>query len=115
MKHSLNLTAASRVYLMEPQWNPNIEEQILSRVHRLGQQRPVTTARLIVEGTIEDVRVTAQCHFSPQERIKLISIQHVINVQSRKTQLADLLLSQDKNASAEGNRGRLQCLRDLLN
>lgn len=90
----LNLTAASRVYLMEPQWNPNMEEQILSRVHRLGQQKPVTTVRFIVKDSIED---------------------HVINIQDRKKRLADLLLSQEKGNSAKGNNARLQCLRDLLN
>ncbi|ORY10880.1 hypothetical protein BCR34DRAFT_653973 [Clohesyomyces aquaticus] len=51
----LNFIAASRVYLMEPQWNPNIEEQVLSRVHRLGQRRPATTIRFIVKDSIEDL------------------------------------------------------------
>ncbi|OCL03509.1 hypothetical protein AOQ84DRAFT_302675, partial [Glonium stellatum] len=32
----LNLTAATRAYLMEPQWNLTLEEQALARVHRLG-------------------------------------------------------------------------------
>ena len=52
---SLNLTAASRVYLMEPQWNPNIEAQALARVHRLGQTRDVTTTRFIMRDSIENV------------------------------------------------------------
>jgi SWI/SNF-related matrix-associated actin-dependent regulator of chromatin subfamily A3 len=52
---SLNLTAASRAYLMEPQWNPNIEAQALARVHRLGQTRNVTTIRFIMRNSIEDV------------------------------------------------------------
>ncbi|KAK7908999.1 hypothetical protein PG985_014877 [Apiospora marii] len=49
----LTLTAASRVYLMEPQWNPAIEEQALARVHRIGQTKEVTTIRFIIEDTIE--------------------------------------------------------------
>ncbi|KAK8031327.1 hypothetical protein PG990_001061 [Apiospora arundinis] len=51
----LTLTAASRVYLMEPQWNPALEEQALARIHRIGQMQPVTTIRFVVEKTIEEV------------------------------------------------------------
>lgn len=51
----LTLTAASRAYLMEPQWNPAIEEQALSRIHRIGQTRPVTTVRFIMDNSIEQV------------------------------------------------------------
>ena len=32
----LNLTAACRIYLMEPYWNPAVEQQAIDRVHRLG-------------------------------------------------------------------------------
>ncbi|KAK8109244.1 hypothetical protein PG984_015045, partial [Apiospora sp. TS-2023a] len=53
----LTLTAASRVYLMEPQWNPAIEEQALARVHRIGQTKEVTTVRFIMEDTIEKVKI----------------------------------------------------------
>lgn len=56
MLFRLDLTAASRAYLMEPQWNPTIEEQALARVYRLGQTRPVTTVRFIMRNSIEDVR-----------------------------------------------------------
>ncbi|RGP62627.1 hypothetical protein FSPOR_9206 [Fusarium sporotrichioides] len=56
----LNLTAASRAYLMEPQWNPAIEEQALSRIHRLGQTRPVTTVRFRIDDTIEQYVVEVQ-------------------------------------------------------
>lgn len=51
----LDLTAASRAYLLEPQWNPTTEEQALARVHRMGQQRPVTTIRFIVKDSFEEV------------------------------------------------------------
>jgi len=43
----LNLTAASRVYVMDPYWNPAVENQAVDRVHRLGQTRPVVTIKYI--------------------------------------------------------------------
>ncbi|PPQ62972.1 hypothetical protein CVT24_006078 [Panaeolus cyanescens] len=49
----LNLTAAQRVYLMDPYWNPAVENQAVDRIHRLGQTRPVTTVKLIIENSIE--------------------------------------------------------------
>ncbi|KAI0883701.1 SNF2 family N-terminal domain-containing protein [Annulohypoxylon maeteangense] len=45
----LTLTVASRAYLMEPHWNPTLEEQALARVHRLGQEKEVTTQVMQVQ------------------------------------------------------------------
>ena len=56
----LNLTAASRIYLLEPYWNPAVEQQAVDRVHRLGQTRPVQTIRFIAKGTIEENMVALQ-------------------------------------------------------
>jgi len=50
----LNLTAADYVIHMDPWWNPAVEDQASDRAHRIGQQRPVTVYRLIVENTIEN-------------------------------------------------------------
>jgi SWI/SNF-related matrix-associated actin-dependent regulator of chromatin subfamily A3 len=48
--NGLNLTAANHVLLMEPQWNPMLEDQALDRVHRIGQTKEVTTVRYVVQG-----------------------------------------------------------------
>ena len=45
--------------MMEPQWNPMLEEQALDRVHRIGQTKPVTTIQYIVKGSIEEVSLRA--------------------------------------------------------
>lgn len=50
----INLTAASRVYLMEPWWNPAVEEQAMDRVHRIGQKEDVKIVRLIARNSIEE-------------------------------------------------------------
>lgn len=49
----LNLTAASRVYVMEPQFNPAAEDQAIERVHRLGQKREVLIEKFIMNDSIE--------------------------------------------------------------
>lgn len=50
----INLTAASRVYLMEPWWNLAVEEQAMDRVHRIGQKESVKVVRLIARNSIEE-------------------------------------------------------------
>src|SRR5262249_23193539 len=43
----LNLTAADHVFLLDPWWNPAVEEQAADRAHRIGQDRPVMVYRLV--------------------------------------------------------------------
>mgnify|MGYP002777716936 CR=1 FL=1 len=50
----INLTAADHVYLLDPWWNPAVEDQAADRAHRIGQQRPVFVHRLVAEDTVED-------------------------------------------------------------
>ncbi|KAJ5173422.1 hypothetical protein N7492_006015 [Penicillium capsulatum] len=50
----LNLTSASRVFVMEPQYNPAAVAQAVDRVHRLGQTRPVETVQFIMKESIEE-------------------------------------------------------------
>jgi SNF2 family DNA or RNA helicase len=50
----LNLVAASQVIILDPFWNPYVEEQAIDRSHRIGQLRPVTVHRILVGGTVED-------------------------------------------------------------
>lgn len=50
----LNLTAASRVVILEPFWNPFVEEQAIDRVHRLTQTVDVVVYKFTVENTVEE-------------------------------------------------------------
>lgn len=45
--------AASKVFLLEPSVDPAIEQQAIGRVHRIGQQRPVSVYRLVTGDTVE--------------------------------------------------------------
>ncbi|KAK4686807.1 DNA repair protein RAD16, partial [Tremellales sp. Uapishka_1] len=57
---ALNLTEASRVFMMDSWWNPSVEYQAMDRIHRLGQKRPVTVVKLVIEDSIEDQIVQLQ-------------------------------------------------------
>ncbi len=50
----LNLSEASYVFLLDPWWNPAVENQAIDRSHRMGQQQPVTVYRFITRGSIEE-------------------------------------------------------------
>ncbi|KAJ7630768.1 SNF2 family N-terminal domain-containing protein [Roridomyces roridus] len=105
----LNLTAAQRVYLMDPYWqvprldrpsiladqlsrNPAVENQAVDRIHRLGQTRPVTTVKLIIENTIEA---------------------RLLEVQRKKTALANMTLGQNFS-KAEMMSRRMEELNELF-
>jgi non-specific serine/threonine protein kinase len=50
----LNLTAADYVYLIDPWWNPAVEQQAIDRTHRIGQDKHIFAYKLICRGTIEE-------------------------------------------------------------
>jgi superfamily II DNA or RNA helicase len=50
----ITLNAADYVFLMDPWWNPAVENQAIDRVHRIGQKNTVFVYRMIAEGTIEE-------------------------------------------------------------
>jgi SNF2 family DNA or RNA helicase len=50
----LNLWRASRVIMLDPFWNPFVEEQAVDRAHRMPQEREVTVHRVLVPETVED-------------------------------------------------------------
>jgi SNF2 family DNA or RNA helicase len=50
----LNLTAADYVYIVDPWWNPAVEQQAIDRTHRIGQTKSIFAYRLICKDTIEE-------------------------------------------------------------
>ncbi|KAI1772543.1 SNF2 family N-terminal domain-containing protein [Hypoxylon cercidicola] len=56
----LNLAVATRIYLLEPQWNPSVEKQAFGRATRLGQTKQVTIVRYIMKDTVEDENVRSR-------------------------------------------------------
>ncbi|MBE8712084.1 DEAD/DEAH box helicase [Sphingobacterium hungaricum] len=50
----LNLTQADYVYLVDPWWNPAVENQAIDRSYRIGQEKNVMAVRLICQNTVEE-------------------------------------------------------------
>ncbi|KAK4057785.1 hypothetical protein OIO90_001004 [Microbotryomycetes sp. JL221] len=88
----LNLTAARRVYLMEPFWNPAVENQAVDRIYRLGQTHSVQTVRFIIRKSIEA---------------------NMLKIQKRKTALANMSITQSRS-KAELAKERLEDFRIML-
>ncbi|OJD17571.1 hypothetical protein AJ78_02322 [Emergomyces pasteurianus Ep9510] len=57
---ALNLTEASRVFIVDPWWNPAAEWQSADRCHRIGQRRPCEITRLCIEDSVESRMVLLQ-------------------------------------------------------
>lgn len=86
----LNLTAASRVYVMEPQFNPMQEAQAIERVHRLGQTRPVLITKYIMEDSFEERMVRLQEKKKSLAEMSLEKGARFDKVETAKKKLEDL-------------------------
>jgi SNF2 family DNA or RNA helicase len=42
------------VYILDPWWNPAVEDQASDRAHRIGQDKPVMVYRLVAQDTVEE-------------------------------------------------------------
>jgi SNF2 family DNA or RNA helicase len=62
------------VFLLDPWWNPAVEEQAADRAHRIGQDRPVMVYRMVAKDTVEE---------------------RVLALQRRKQEIAEAALARD--------------------
>ena len=86
----LNLTAADHVFLLDPWWNPAVEDQAASRAHRIGQDRPVMVYRMVAKDTVEE---------------------RILALQEKKRRIADVALG-DADQAAGITREELLALLD---
>ena len=56
----INLTEADYVYLVDPWWNPAVEQQAIDRAHRIGQTKKVFAYKMICKDTIEEKILLSQ-------------------------------------------------------
>ncbi|MGH7438288.1 MAG: DEAD/DEAH box helicase, partial [Polyangiaceae bacterium] len=75
----LNLTAADHVFLLDPWWNPAVEDQAADRAHRIGQDRPVMVYRVVAKDTVEE---------------------RILGLQEKKRAMADAALGEASQAAA---------------
>ncbi len=71
----LNLTAADYVYLIDPWWNPAVEDQAIDRTHRIGQTNKVFVYKMICKDTVEE---------------------KILQMQQKKRSLSKELISEEK-------------------
>ncbi|PYH39514.1 DEAD/DEAH box helicase [Aspergillus neoniger CBS 115656] len=55
-----NLSVASRVHILEPQWNPSVESQAIGRALRWGQGKKTFVIRYVMEDTVEKIIESGQ-------------------------------------------------------
>ncbi|XP_040283968.1 helicase-like transcription factor [Bufo bufo] len=89
----LNLTAASRVFLMDPAWNPAAEEQCFDRCHRLGQTKDVIITKYVVKDSVEE---------------------NMLKIQSKKRELAAGAFGTKKPSASDIKEARIKEIRTLV-
>lgn len=50
----LNIVAANRMIMMEVEWNPSNDAQVMGRIYRKGQTKEVFIYRLVAAGSVEE-------------------------------------------------------------
>jgi superfamily II DNA or RNA helicase len=87
----LNLMAADYVYLVDPWWNPAVENQAIDRCYRIGQDKKVIAYRMICKNTIEE---------------------KIMDLKSRKTAIAGDIISTDENTLKQLDKEDIMALFD---
>lgn len=85
----LNLTVASKAFMMDPHWNTAVESQAIDRLHRVGQKNDVKVVRFIMDGSIEE---------------------RMLEIQKRKNQIGEALTMTDE----ERRRKKIEEIQSLL-
>ena len=72
------------MFLLDPWWNPAVEDQAADRAHRIGQDRPVMVYRLVAKDTVEE---------------------RILALQEQKRALADAALGEAERRRGDHARG----------
>lgn len=72
----LNLTEADYVFILDPWWNPAVEQQAIDRTHRIGQKNTVFIYKFITKNSVEE---------------------KIVALQDRKRRIADSLITTEES------------------
>ncbi|KAM0247079.1 hypothetical protein ACHAP5_004359 [Fusarium lateritium] len=86
---SIETGSVGVVHIVEPQWNPSVEEQAVARALRMGQTKEVKIFRYVMKGTVEE---------------------NIIGLQKKKRKLAAFTFGED----GEGAQEKLEDLKFVL-
>jgi SNF2 family DNA or RNA helicase len=87
----LNLTQADYVFILDPWWNPAVEQQAIDRTHRIGQDKKVFIYKFIAKDTVEE---------------------KILALQNRKKSLASSLITTEESFFKSLSKDDI---RDILN
>lgn len=87
----LNLTRAEYVFILDPWWNPAVEQQAIDRAHRIGQENKVFTYKFITKGTVEE---------------------KILKLQRKKIRLANELVTTEKSIVKNLKKADIESLLD---
>ncbi|QNR84532.1 DEAD/DEAH box helicase [Pedobacter riviphilus] len=87
----LNLTQADYVFILDPWWNPAVEQQAIDRTHRIGQDKKVFIYKFIAKDTVEE---------------------KILALQNRKKSLANALITTEESFFKSLSK---EDIRDILN
>jgi len=87
----LNLTQADYVFILDPWWNPAVEQQAIDRTHRIGQDKKVFIYKFIAKDTVEE---------------------KILALQNRKKSLANSLITTEESFFKSLSK---EDIRDILN
>lgn len=85
----LNLTVASKAFLLDPHWNNAVEFQAIDRLHRVGQKKSVKVVRFVMQGSIEE---------------------RMLDIQTKKNRLGEALTLNDE----ERRKKRIQEIQSIF-
>ncbi len=85
----LNLTKAEYVFLLDPWWNPAVEQQAIDRAHRIGQENKVFTYKFITKNSVEE---------------------KILSLQKRKVRLASDLITTEESFVKDLSREDIELL-----
>jgi superfamily II DNA/RNA helicase len=116
----LNLQAANTVINVDLPWNPALLEQRISRVHRMGQKRPVQAFILVTEETLEEKLLNtlsakhelAMAALDPDSKVKAVDLASGMEELKRRLEILlgakpDAPLDESLKADAEKEAERL--------